>query len=107
MGKKQMAMRTPPKKNMEGVSFREPMETDEREESDASDDISEDTKNTDEEGGSGDGGLAEVLNKVVKMAAFLGAKKISKEERSTADDLKEKVNRANNNIHRHLTWASC
>ncbi|XP_074301055.1 uncharacterized protein LOC141632404 [Silene latifolia] len=105
------------------------METDEREESDASDDISEDTEDTDEEGssgeeekgdsgeeekegsaeeeGSGDGGLAEVLNKVVKMAAFLGAKKISKEERSTADDLKEKVNRANNNIHPHLTWASC
>ncbi|XP_074267743.1 uncharacterized protein LOC141591320 [Silene latifolia] len=106
---------------MLGVSFREPMETDEREESDASDDISEDTEDTDEEGGSGeeekggsaeeegsgDGGLAEVLNKVVKMAAFLGAKKISKEERSTADDLKEKVNLANNNIHPHLTWASC
>ncbi|XP_074267695.1 uncharacterized protein LOC141591235 [Silene latifolia] len=139
MGKKQMAMRTPPKKTMEyekkargkqamqkgkekvktGVSFREPMETDEREDSDASEDISEDTEDSGEEGGSGDegvsdeegcsdkeekvdsaedekegsaeeegsgdGDLAKVLNKVVKMAAALGAKKISKEERSTAN----------------------
>ncbi|XP_074300226.1 uncharacterized protein LOC141631457 [Silene latifolia] len=131
MGKKQMARRTPPKKTMEdgkkskgkqamqkgkekvksGVSFREPVERDEGEESDASEDILEETETSGEkegeasgEGeGSGDderedngeeekqgsefedGGLADMLSKVVKMAAALGAKKMTKDDTSTVD----------------------
>ncbi|XP_074265475.1 uncharacterized protein LOC141587909 [Silene latifolia] len=98
-----------------GVSFREPVERDEGEESDESEDISEETESSDEvEGedsddgeGSGDdereddgekekqvsqsddGGLADMLSKVVKMAATMGAKKMTNDDTSTVDgDLK-------------------
>ncbi|XP_074310352.1 uncharacterized protein LOC141646321 [Silene latifolia] len=94
-----------------GISFRDPVESDEREGSDESEDISEETETSGKKDGeasgegegsgaedgedsgeeekqvseSEDGGLAEVLNKVVKMAAALGAKKMSKEDTSTVD----------------------
>ncbi|XP_074305257.1 uncharacterized protein LOC141640347 isoform X2 [Silene latifolia] len=81
MGKKQMARRTPQKKTMEdekkargkqtmqkgkekvktGVSFREAMETDEREDSDASEDISEDTEDSGEEGSTANGACTKMV----------------------------------------------
>ncbi|XP_074268652.1 uncharacterized protein LOC141592012 [Silene latifolia] len=95
-----------------GISVREPVERDEREESDESEDISEETETSDEKDGeasaeeegsddevredsgeeekqvseSEDGGLADMLSKVVKMAAALGAKKMTKEDTSTVDE---------------------
>ncbi|XP_074300524.1 uncharacterized protein LOC141631799 [Silene latifolia] len=131
MGKKQMARRTPPKKAMDGdkkgkgkistqkgkekaksgISFRDPVDKQENEESDGSEEISEELENSGEEEGSGqeedmedsdqeeegsdeedkhvteseDGGLADALDKVVKMAAALGVKKKTKEESSVVN----------------------
>ncbi|XP_074300117.1 uncharacterized protein LOC141631331 [Silene latifolia] len=113
--KGKQAMQKGKEKVKSGVSFREPVERDEGEESDESEDISEETESSDEvEGedsddgeGSGDdereddgeeekqvsqsddGGLADMLSKVVKMAAAMGAKKMTNDDTSTVDgDLK-------------------
>ncbi|XP_074310339.1 uncharacterized protein LOC141646290 [Silene latifolia] len=114
-GKGKQAMQKGKEKVKSGVSFREPVERDEGEESDESEDISEETESSDEvEGedsddgeGSGDdereddgeeekqvsqsddGGLADMLSKVIKMAAAMGAKKMTNDDTSTVDgDLK-------------------
>ncbi|XP_074299362.1 uncharacterized protein LOC141630439 [Silene latifolia] len=132
MGKKQMARRTSPKKAMDGdkkgkgkiatqkgkekeksgISFRDPVDTQENEEIDGSEEISDESENSEEEEGSGqeedmedsdqeeegsdeedkhvkeseDGGLADALEKVVKMAAALGVKKKTQEESSVVND---------------------